>query len=146
MTVPKIDIDDAVLVDLRALDSIKPATVYYVDEAPMDDTLPSQNGLVVPYVVYHPGSPRASARGRGIISTRLDPVDSYCIVEVVAPNYAIAKDIGAAINDRMMGRVYEGATELVLERQSQFRDVKEERVPPVVYRYALQYGFITNLR
>lgn len=143
---PTIDIDDLILADLRGLADIKPAEVYYVDSAPMDDTLPVQDGLVVPYVVFHPGTPRTSVRGRGIISTRLDPVETYCIIEVVAPNYEIAKWIGSAINDRMMGRKYgTGASEMILERQSQFSDIKAERVPPVVYRFGLQYKYITNL-
>lgn len=142
---PTLDVEDIVLTDLRALESIEPAPVHYVDEAPADDKLPTQNGQVKPFVVLHPGAPFTSGTGKGIINTTLDPVSNYLIIEVVAPNYGIAAAIGNDINDRVMGRQYAGASEMVLQRAVKFSEKMEARVPPVTYRYALQYGYLTNL-
>lgn len=141
-----IDVEAEVVADLKALDSIAPAKVYFVDDAPMDDDLPVQGGLAVPHVVVYPGRPQTSSAGRGIIGTALDPVRNYVFVEVVAPNYTIAKQLGTAINERMMGRKYgDVSSEMILDSTSGGRNVKKERVPPVVYVYALAYRYITNL-
>lgn len=142
---PTLDIDDLVVTDLRALSTVAPATVHYVDEAPADDTLPVQNGLVVPYIVFHPGMPFTNGVGKGIINTTLDPVNTYFIIEVVAPNYNIAKQLGTALNEHLMGKKYAGASELVLSRASQYKETMQDRTPPSTYRYALQYTFYTNL-
>lgn len=143
---PTIDIDAMIVTDLKALSTIAPAKVYYVDEAPMDDKLPLQGGMVAPHVVVYPGRPQTSRVGRGIVGSREDPVTNFVYVSVVAPNYTIAKQIGTAVNDRLMGRFYGDITsELTLETSGGGRDVKEERVPPVVYVYSLAYKYTTNL-
>lgn len=143
---PTIDIDALIVADLKDLSTIAPAKVYYVDEAPMDDKLPVQNGMVVPHIVVYPGRPQSSRIGRGIIGTREDPVTNFVYVSVASPNYAIAKQLGEAVNDRLMGRFYgDVSSELTLETSGGGRDVKEERVPPIIYVYSLAYKYFTNL-
>lgn len=142
---PTIDIDDVILADLRALATIAPVPVHYVDEAPSDDRLPVQNGLVVPYIVFHPGLPATTGLGKGIINSTKDPVETYCIIECVAPNTTIAKQLGDAINDRVMGRKYPGASEMKLSRASRYEERVDDRTPPSTYRMALMYNYIVNL-
>lgn len=140
-----IDIEAAVVADLKLLATIAPAPVHYVDEAPNDDQIPTVNGLVVPYIVVHPGSPKSSRVGRTLTGVRDDMVENYLMVEVTAPNYVIAKQIGTALNDHLFGKVYAGATELVLDVAVGGKETVEERIVPTVYKYGLIYDYKTNL-
>lgn len=140
-----LDIDDAVVTDLRALSDIAPCGVYYDDEAPLEDQLPTQDGQVVPYVVLHSGVGVSSDQGRGICGVEKDPIENYFIVEVVGPNRAISKLLGDAITQHLLGRKYEGATSLSLGPRSLYRETVAERSVPNTYHYAALFRYITNL-
>lgn len=140
-----LDIDALVLADLRALSSISPAVVYDDDEAPLEDQIPTVGGQVVAHVIFHSGMATSSGNGRGIVGVQLDPIDNHFIVEVVAPNKAIAKMLGDRIVQHLLGKKFTGATALELGPRSMYRSVSEESNIPNTYHYAALFRYITNL-
>ena len=140
-----LDVEDLALADLRAFADIAPAAVYDDDEAPMEDAIPSKDGQIIPYVVFHSGAPHTSGIGKGIISVANDPLENYFIVEVVGPSKAIVKQIGAPIVQRFLGKVFLGATELKLGQLNQYQRGVDEASVPNTYHYAALFRYITNL-
>lgn len=140
-----LDIEALVLTDLRALTSIAPASVYDDDEAPLEDQIPVSGGQILSYVVVHSGMATSRRDGRGIVGVQLDPIDNHFIVEVVAPNKAIAKKLGDRIVQRLLGRKFSGATALELGPRQMYRSVSNESNVPNTYHYAALFRYITNL-
>ena len=140
-----LDVEDLALADLRAFADIAPAAVYDDDEAPMEDAIPSKDGQIIPYVIFHSGAPYTSGIGKGIISVANDPIENYFIVEVVAPSKVIAKQLGEPISQRFLGKVFAGATELTLGPLQQYKRVVDEASVPNTYHYAALFRYITNL-
>lgn len=142
---PQMDADDEVVARLQALATIQPIDVYYVDEAPNDDQLPTQNGMVIPFVTVHPGTSQSSYTGRGIISNRKDPVEASTIVEITAPNTAIVRQLDKAIVDELMGLKFPGTSDLTPGMAAQGRLHSEDRPSPTVYKAARSYTYFCNL-
>jgi hypothetical protein len=140
-----IDIEDQIKARLDALSTIAPSKVYLYEEAPLDDQLPTSNGMLVAYSVIHAGDPRSSTSDRGICGVEKDPVENYVIVETIAPNTTIAKQIGKAIVDDLFGRKFEGATALSLGGQQRYKRKTDSTVVPYTYNYSTLFRYTTNL-
>lgn len=144
---PQIDVEDEVFADLEAFADIAPAKVYHQLDLPLGEELPTTNGLLDPHVILHPGSPGTSTVGRGIIGPEKDPVDNYFIIEVVAPNRAIVRQIAKAIDDRYLGLTLAHTTKFSLGRTSSWTvaAVEAGSKTPRSYHRATLYRYMSNL-
>lgn len=143
----QLDIEDEVYADLVAFNAIQPIDVYHEGDRPLGDELPTTGGLLNPYVSIHPGSPATSAVGRGIIGPEKDPVNNYFILEVVAPNRSIVRDIAKLIDDRYLGLTLESSTKFELGRTSSWTVAANEAgsQTPRSYHQARLYRYLANL-
>jgi hypothetical protein len=143
----QLDVEDEVYADLTAFVGIDPATVYHESDMPLDEQLPTMNGSILPHVIIHPGSPSTASVGTGIIGPEKDPIDNYFILEVVAPNRTIVRQIGKAIDDRYLGLTLGYSTKFKLGRTSSWTVASGEAgsQTPRSYHRATLYRYLGNL-
>ena len=142
----QLDVEDEVKADLTAFSAIQPVTVYHYGDQPLDEQLPTLNGLLKPYIMIHPGSPVSSSVGKGILGPEKDPVANYFILEVVAPNRSIARTIGKLIDDRYLGLTLGSSTKFELGRASSWSAGGESGSQTTrSYHRAILYRYLGNL-
>jgi len=142
----QLDIEDEVYADLTGFSGIQPVGVYHYGDTPLDEELPTTDGLIDPRVLIHPGSPATSGSGVGIIGPEVDPVENYFILEVVAPNRDQVRLIAQLIDDRYLGKTLAGTTKFKLGRTSSWATGGEAgSQTPRSYHRAILYRYIGNL-
>lgn len=142
----QLDVEDEVKADLEAFTGIQPVDVYHYADLPLDEQLPSTNGLLDPRVIIHPGSPATSTVGKGIIGPEKDPVANYFILEVAGPNRDIVRTIGKLIDDRYLGLTLGASTKFELGRASSWEAGGEAgSQTPRSYHRATLYRYLGNL-
>lgn len=93
-----LPIQDEIVSKLREL----PQTVYE-NGVPDDAQLEYSNGTMLPFIVPFFGGYARSNDGRGIVSSRQDLGESYCIVQCVGPTERSSRQVGDLVRDKLTG-------------------------------------------
>lgn len=93
-----LPIQDEIVSKLREL----PQTVYE-NGVPDDAQLEYSNGTMLPFIVPFFGGYARSTDGRGIVSSRQDLGESYCIVQCVGPTERSSRQVGDLVRDKLTG-------------------------------------------
>ena len=93
-----LPIQDEIVAKLKEL----PQTVYE-NGVPDDAQLEYSNGTMLPFIVPFFGGYARSNDGRGIISSRQDLGESYCIVQCVGPTERSSRQVGDLVRDKLTG-------------------------------------------
>ena len=142
----QLDIEDEVKADLIAFTAIQPVGVYHYGDVPLDEQLPSTDGLIDTRVVIHPGSPATASVGKGILGPEKDPINNYFILEVIGPNRDMVRDVGQLIDNRYLGLTLGGSTKFSLGRAASWSAGGESgSATPRPYHRAITYRYLGNL-
>ena len=98
MGLSALPIQDEIVSKLREL----PQTVYE-NGVPDDAQLQYSNGTMLPFIVPFFGGYARSSDGRGIVSSRQDLGESYCIVQCVGPTERSSRQVGDLVRDKLTG-------------------------------------------
>ena len=143
MALSLVPVQDQITTKLKEL----PQDVYE-NGVPSDSQLRFDNGMMLPYIAPFYGSYAQAADGRGIVSTRYDLGESYCIVECVGPNERSARLVADAVRDKLTGFIPEDAGELrPVSRMStvipDYTSSPPRYIVEVAFRYAVNVNVVS---
>lgn len=138
-----LPIQDEIVAELKEL----PQTVYE-NGVPDDAALEYSNGTMLPFIVPFFGGYARSSDGRGIISSRQDLGESYCIVQCVGPNERSSRQVADLVRGKLTGFIPADAGELKPAGNSRvvlpdFSSRPGKYITEVTFRYAVNTNVVS---
>lgn len=143
MSLSLLPVQDDIIEKLSEL----PQTVYE-NGVPDDAQLQYQGGIMLPFIVPFFGGYSHSSDGRGIVSSRQDLGESYCIVQCVGPTERSSRQVADAVRDKLTGFVPTDAGEMRPASNSRvvlpdFTSRPAKYVTEVTFRYAVNTNVVS---
>lgn len=107
MALSLLPVQDSIVVKLKEL-----AQTVYENGVPDDTQLEYQNGIMLPFIVPFFGGYARSTDGRGIVSSRQDLGQSYCIIQCVGPTERSSRQVADGVREKMTGFIPTDAGEM----------------------------------
>lgn len=107
MALSLLPVQDSIVVKLNEL-----AQTVYENGVPDDTQLEYQNGIMLPFIVPFFGGYARSTDGRGIVSSRQDLGQSYCIIQCVGPTERSSRQVADSVREKMTGFIPTDAGEM----------------------------------
>jgi len=143
MSLSLLPVQDQIVTKLQEL----PQSVYE-NGVPDDAQLEYQNGIMLPFIVPFFGGFARSSDGRGIVSSRMDLGESYCIVQCVGPTERSSRQVADAVRDKLTGFKPTDAGELRPITNSRivlpdFTSRPAKYVAEVTFRYSVNTNVVS---
>jgi hypothetical protein len=143
MSLSLIPIQDEIVTKLEELNQ----TVYQ-NGVPDDASLEYQNGIMLPFIVPFFGGYSRSNDGKGIVSSRQDLGESYCIIQCVGPTERSSRQVADAVRDKLTGFIPDDAGELRPISNSRvvlpdFTSRPAKYITEVTFRYAVNLNVVS---
>lgn len=143
MALSLLPIQDEIVTKLQEL-----SQTVYQNGVPDDASLEYQNGIMLPFIVPFFGGYSRASEGRGIVSSRQDLGESYCIIQCVGPTERSSRQVADAVRDKLTGYVPDDAGELRPIGNSRivlpdFTSRPAKYVTEVTFRYAVNTNVVS---
>lgn len=138
-----LPVQDEIVTKLKEL----PQTVYE-NGVPDDAQLEYSNGTMLPFIVPFFGGYARSTDGRGIVSSRQDLGESYCIVQCVGPTERSSRQVGDLVREKLTGYIPADAGEMKPVSNSRvvlpdFSSRPGKYITEVTFRYAVNTNVVS---
>jgi hypothetical protein len=138
-----LPIQDEIVTELKEL-----AQTVYENGVPDDTALEYSNGTMLPFIVPFFGGYARSSDGRGIVSSRQDLGESYCVIQCAGPNERSSRQVADLVRGKLTGFKPNDAGELKPAGNSRvvlpdFSSRPAKYITEVTFRYAVNTNVVS---